>query len=772
VKRIHSHFQNLIHIRDYNGIARMVDQHLKKKSWREMCDIFERQTRAYGAMPGRLRDAVFHVLDLDDLVGLDVSPWWHFRNLEGHSVQELREEVKPVALESLRVQVSKWNTFFLDTESLAGTPYSMILPDIIKARDEELRSLGTRPRIDRFFNTYYGFELAAAGTIGIESREGMDHDVARRIEETMSRLGIEIELPTQLVRIKLRHRSNLSTVLTKLISHGIRMFTYAHSAQLKSIRIIGQIGDSRAVQLLHLKLNRSIDTRVQKAVIDSLGRIGAPDSLEILSGFLGKKYLSNSAVRAIGLVRDAAALRRIIEIATSGAIKSKRVAVDALGNRASKDAINALIRLFPIAHESLKNEILRALSRVISHAYKPRVSSRRLKLIAASTRDAISANPRQSHRLFGSLSEIGKLIPEIVGFKEYIDSAILAFEENQDLRIIASVMPKLSEPERIQDISDKITEILRQAKTLSILHQHSLKIVGAIDLSEYQNVKTAIRDRTIELSEELSTLSSSEFKTLGRILSRFPEFFDDDRFLDAFATRFRAGKILDSEWLLEYSSVRTHPKIIASLVLGIKKTSRTSQVAARMIRSVLRYEDLVRNQNVRESLNVAMRQSSNLKTLVWDIGQYSFLYEDGIRQPLAGLINESDNGIDVLQAIVATPDMKDPVVRVRVLSENLEGMLDEIQSIECFYWVLEFVQIYPDLMNVSGTEFGNKLCRTVVERLDTPSDTSFWSNPDYPVIRVAYKITKSVIPEICSEVRDALLKYSDELRYLGAKGFR
>ncbi len=120
--------------------------------------VFRQHAIGLPGMDGKTRDALFHVLGLAPLVGLDFNPLKELIRVKGESLSVIREKALNLTMKRMKMQIEKQNTFFLDTEKLKETPFNGLVQTIIDARETEIHNLIAEPTLRDVFSTYHGFD--------------------------------------------------------------------------------------------------------------------------------------------------------------------------------------------------------------------------------------------------------------------------------------------------------------------------------------------------------------------------------------------------------------------------------------------------------------------------------------------------------------------------------------------------------------------------------------------------------------------------------------
>ena len=335
----------LMELRDYVALLDRIQSFVRKKSWAEfiseMQDIKAKPSIRLGwdlpLRPGVLRDGMASLLHLDDIPGLDVDFLKAFGDLEGDTLQEIEQQARPLAIDHLRNQVDRGNTFFMDTEFMKESDQAVIVPHVIEARTKEIEALGQNPSLADVYSTYYGFTVLTSGGLA-HDRGGIAEVTRERLMSILRSLGDVNEIPSKQLKFSYLSFRPCSSHLKVLLWNLLRMCVGGDKAQRAGIDVLGELGDTRAIGLMHLRLEEASRDAVKRYIIRALGRIGAPESLPYLenqhnnSRYYYSKLKEDSLI-AIGGIRSPAAhqtLRQSISSRNYGYMRTAEL--KAIGN--------------------------------------------------------------------------------------------------------------------------------------------------------------------------------------------------------------------------------------------------------------------------------------------------------------------------------------------------------------------------------------------------------------------------------------------------------
>lgn len=280
---------SIIERRDYALLAEEINHLLESGSWDNVIDAIERISKLPEAAvgwgiplrTGIIRDALYEILDLSPMRGLDADFLELFRDLDGCSLNALRIDAQKVGADRLREQVRDRNTFFLDTLAMEDSDLVVLVPDVVEARRKQVLDLEPSVFIEDVYSTYYGFMLLTYGSLEKDTG-GMPEAALGTFEELASQLGKNLMIG----RRRLVHSNDtfgqVSEYTRELLWNLLNLCIANYNGQVRAAISLGQLGDSRAIDFLHLRLESATDRRVRLAVITALGNIGHPESFHVL----------------------------------------------------------------------------------------------------------------------------------------------------------------------------------------------------------------------------------------------------------------------------------------------------------------------------------------------------------------------------------------------------------------------------------------------------------------------------------------------------------
>lgn len=285
----------LLELRDYQRLDKRVGFLVQSRGWSHIVWALRTCRESEAIVPGWdthlregiLREGMIELLGLHDFVGLDVDFLEEFADLEADSLSILRKQSRVQAIELLREQVRKNNTFHLDVEPMKLDDLVVLVPHILEARIKEVQDLGRSPDLYEVYSTYYGFQFLTTG-VNIKSA-GVPVDIREDLLDILGDLGgIEVLQAKQVKFSSLAFR-NCSPHLTVLLWNMLRLANGGMKAKSKALEVLGELGDSRAIDLIHSYVEwyksgarRSKEYRLVEECLLCLGRIGNPHSFEII----------------------------------------------------------------------------------------------------------------------------------------------------------------------------------------------------------------------------------------------------------------------------------------------------------------------------------------------------------------------------------------------------------------------------------------------------------------------------------------------------------
>ncbi|MFW9887773.1 MAG: hypothetical protein ACFFER_06300 [Candidatus Thorarchaeota archaeon] len=213
-----------IMMRDYGKVESLVDAKIRKTSWTKTAKHLVR-LRNYENVPGNslfpmrkgtFRDAIIRVLGLESFSGIDTDLLSGFRDVSASNLAELRGEILEPSLDVLRNQIERRNTFFLDTDIMATSPYPVLVADLLGSRSAEISDLASKPNLWEVFSTYYGFVVITTGSVG-NGFAGASKEAIECIESLSQQFGEQVKILAKLIKQSKDAFSNCSNYTKKLL---------------------------------------------------------------------------------------------------------------------------------------------------------------------------------------------------------------------------------------------------------------------------------------------------------------------------------------------------------------------------------------------------------------------------------------------------------------------------------------------------------------------------------------------------------------------------
>jgi len=283
------HIASIIERREYEVLEKEIRNRLTNEDWEDILnqieDIAGKEEAVIGwGIPlreGIIRDAITHLLDIHDFEGLDGNFLSHFRSLDGRTLQSIRKDANILASQLLERQVKNRNTFFVNVEKLSDTNLVLLIPIILDARKQEIDDLEITPSFDQIYSSYYGFRILTHSGLGEDIVTSSDRSF-KAFEELASQMGKELSVNQEDLHFSKNAFGKVSEYTRNLLWNLLNLCIAGYHRQVPAAVALGDIGDSRALDTLHLKLETSQDRRVRIEIISAIGRIGHPDSFELL----------------------------------------------------------------------------------------------------------------------------------------------------------------------------------------------------------------------------------------------------------------------------------------------------------------------------------------------------------------------------------------------------------------------------------------------------------------------------------------------------------
>ena len=287
----------LLELRDIERLEKKVSLFIRSRGWSHVIDALQRCKESEAIVPGWdtplregiLREGMIELLQLEAFVGLDVDFLEVFSDLEADDIDDLRKQVHKRAFKLLGEQVRKGNTFFIDIEGMKDNEFAVLVPDILNSRIREVQDLGSKPDLYEVYSTYYGFQVLTSG-VNIQYA-GVPVELRENLLSVLGDLGGVDALSAKQLKFSPLAFRKCSPHLTVLLWNMLRLSNGGVKAKSKALVILGELGDTRAIDLIHSYVEEHRVSRgrtKERLLLDEcllcLGRIGSPRSFELVRG--------------------------------------------------------------------------------------------------------------------------------------------------------------------------------------------------------------------------------------------------------------------------------------------------------------------------------------------------------------------------------------------------------------------------------------------------------------------------------------------------------
>jgi len=325
-----------LEMRDYLGFERVVDNFLKKSSWNDLMDKLQEVQNVQGGnrttqiSPGKVRDGIIQLLKMQDMRGLDIDMFEAFRHIEGSNLEEIRRGVREHCISLLREQIRAGNTFFIDADAMKETELTVLIPGILEARTKEIETLESKPPLSDVYSTYYGFSILTSGGL-VTEMGGVPTDTRVLLDQVMRQLGNVENITARQLKFSYLSFRNCSDNLKTILWNLLKMCIGGLKSQKAGIEVLGNLGDSRALDLMNSKLENVAERKVKEILLESIGRIGSPQSYDVVVSQVGEGR-NMDAVKALGLIRDTRVRDVLKEFSNKYYWRDQKEYFEALGN--------------------------------------------------------------------------------------------------------------------------------------------------------------------------------------------------------------------------------------------------------------------------------------------------------------------------------------------------------------------------------------------------------------------------------------------------------
>ena len=330
-----------LEMRKYSAFEGIVEEFLEKSSWNDFLDKMEEvqnvqeRNRQWQISSGKLRDGIIELLQIQDMKGIDTDLVEAFRHIDGNKLEDIRKGVRKHSISLLREQIRAGNTFFIDTNAIKETELTVLIPGILEARTQEIQDLEPKPPLSDVYSTYYGFSILTSGGI-VADMGGVPADTRAQLLGVMQQIGNVENISAKQLKFSYLSFRNCSDNLKTILWNLLKMCIGGTKSQKAGIEVLGNIGDSRGLELMNLKLENVQDKKLKETLFESLGKIGSPQSYEaIISQMEGGRNLD--AVKALGSIRDTRVKHVLKEYSNRYYWRDQESYLEALGNTRDPD---------------------------------------------------------------------------------------------------------------------------------------------------------------------------------------------------------------------------------------------------------------------------------------------------------------------------------------------------------------------------------------------------------------------------------------------------
>ena len=422
-----------IHFRMHDRIGEKVTEIAKESSFSDFINILEEyeETKAYFEVSlqiGKIRDAIIHLLNLHVVDGIDGDLMLAFKELEGHTIQELRDNAIPITSDLLARQVKKRNTFFLDTEEMATSVYAHHVGDIIDARQAEIAKLGKKATIKRTAGTFYGYQVILNSMLARKQRSRYSHGIPEEASQVIAQITGEFGTSTKMSSkyASLGDSSqfkNCSFYQANLLSNMLRaLFTKRPAHKEEAVSALGQSGDLRALDLVMAAYRYFRKPGERASAIRAIGRIGGPDALPLLrANVKGTGQALDAAIYAIGNLGTEEAFSMLLGMVNDSLKSRWEPATAALGLCSADEKVDEIEECIQIGAKKDRGIIRKAIQSLIFSG--PNGRKRLAKNFKKYCNDYLKPDP-EADLLLKPLAHV----PEILTQNEYHELVALRLE--------------------------------------------------------------------------------------------------------------------------------------------------------------------------------------------------------------------------------------------------------------------------------------------------------------------------------------------------------
>jgi hypothetical protein len=314
----------VIERRDYDTLTGIANSEIQNGHW----EILVREMKGASKI-GKARDALVNLLQLEELGGTDSNVFVVFSRLTGSDLIEIRLSAQDVAMAQLKKQLEHENTYFIDTEGIATSPFAVIFEEITQCRQSELAELKSNASRNDLLLTYYGFMILTMSGLSNRNadqittspyyrrwrrrylgRPEIDHDVAGAITQLTQDFGTSTTINGKYETLGTSKffSSKCEPYNSRILAEITRMTLYMTPwDRAKAARSLGNFGDARVLPHMHNCLRTESDYRARAKIAESIGLVGhdsSVDHLKRISRLSGRydRKLAIAAVKGLGAI--------------------------------------------------------------------------------------------------------------------------------------------------------------------------------------------------------------------------------------------------------------------------------------------------------------------------------------------------------------------------------------------------------------------------------------------------------------------------------------
>ncbi len=413
--------------RNYEQLAEIAQEYAREGQWNSFVKRIEKIKPA-----GKARDALVNVLDLEAVGGTDSNIFHEFGSLSGSSLSEIRSEANTKAIDILQSQLKESNTFFIDAEMLATSPFVVLFEDVMNARLKELESIKGQPSRNDLLRTYYGFTLLTLNGVTnttdhqfqyrrywhrrYESQPRLAQETVTAITQIMKDFSSEIHLNSRYETLGTSYflADKCSTETSAILADIIRLTLYMTPWDRgKAALLLGKRGDSRSLEFLHSRFISEPDMKTRGSIARAIGYIGNPNSFDLLKSQFNnqgrwQERLKVAITQGMGGIYLDEATDFLVDMLNSRSYKIKEAAVESLAERNPENFTQMIAPLL----KTNSKVVLRKVVEVLLDSDK---KSKRMLIESAPRIVRILHNNSPSHQI----------VSRLLSLKEIVDSQVI-----------------------------------------------------------------------------------------------------------------------------------------------------------------------------------------------------------------------------------------------------------------------------------------------------------------------------------------------------------